>query len=127
MHPRREPEPPDHPRAAASVLGTLASLGIAFFPKCPICWATYMSAFGISSLVPIPYSPWLQPVLFGVIVLNLAAVGWRGRSTKRMTGFALVAVGALAVVATKLGAVPEHASLLGVALTMAGSFASARS
>jgi protein SCO1/2 len=121
------PEPPDHPRAAASLLGTLASLGIAFFPKCPICWATYMSAFGISSLVPIPYSPWLQPVLFGVIVLNLAAVGWRGRSTKRMTGFALVAAGALAVVATKLGAVPEHASLLGVALTMAGSFASARS
>jgi len=121
------PEPPDHPRAAASLLGTLASLGIAFFPKCPICWATYVSAFGISSLVPIPYSPWLQLVLFGVMALNLAAVGWRGRSTKRMTGFALVAAGALAVVATKLGAVPEHASLLGVALTMAGSFASARS
>ena len=86
-----------------------------------------MSALGISSLVPIPYSPWLQPVLFGVMALNLAAVGWRGRSTKRVTGFALVAAGALAVVATKLGAVPEQASMLGVALTMAGSFASARS
>jgi protein SCO1/2 len=109
------------------VLGTLASLGIAFFPKCPICWATYMSALGISSLVPIPYAPWLQTVLFGVMVLNVAAVGWRGRSTKRMTGFALVTAGALAVVATKLGAVPEQASMLGIALTMAGSFASARS
>jgi protein SCO1 len=125
-HTRREPAPPEHPRAAASVLGTLASLGVAFFPKCPICWATYMSALGISSLVPIPYSPWLQPVLFGVMTLNLAAVGWRGRSTKRMTGFALVAAGALAVVATKLGAIPEQASMLGVALTMAGSFASTR-
>ena len=126
VHRQPEPEPADHPQGAASVLGTLASLGIAFFPKCPICWATYMSALGISSLVPIPYSPWLQPVLFGVMALNLAAVGWRGRSTKRMTGFALVAAGALAVVAAKLGAVPERASLLGVALTMAGSFASAR-
>jgi protein SCO1/2 len=109
------------------VLGTLASVGIAFFPKCPICWATYVSALGISSLVPIPYSPWLQPVLFGVMALNLAAVGWRGRSTKRLSGFALVAAGAVALVATNLGAVPEQASMLGVALTMAGSFASARS
>ena len=126
-HPRREPAPSMGPPAAASVLGTLASLGVAFFPKCPICWATYMSAFGISSLVPIPYSPRLQTVLFGVMAINLAAVGWRGRLTKRMTGFALVAAGALAVVATKLGVMPEQASFLGVALTMAGSFASARS
>lgn len=35
---------------------------IALFPKCPICWASYMSAFGIASIVNIPYSPWLVPL-----------------------------------------------------------------
>jgi len=117
--------PPTPVRAASPVLGTIASLGIALFPKCPICWATYMSVLGISSLVPIPYSPWMQPVLFGVMALNAASVWWRCRSIGRMTGFHLVAAGALAIVATKLQLIPEQAVMMGVALTLAGSVASA--
>ncbi|MCP9752788.1 SCO family protein [Ferruginibacter sp. HRS2-29] len=45
---------------------------VVFFPKCPFCWAAYLSVFGISGLHSIPYSPWLLPVIFGVMVLNLA-------------------------------------------------------
>ena len=44
---------------------------IAFFPKCPICWTVYLSAFGISSLQSIPYSPWLLPWIIVVMVLSL--------------------------------------------------------
>ena len=35
---------------ASSTFGTLASLGVAFFPKCPFCWAAYLSVFGIAGL-----------------------------------------------------------------------------
>src|SRR6185295_9869795 len=71
-------------RATSSVVGSLASLALAFFPKCPICWAAYMSLFGIVGLDRIPYSPWLQPVLAAVMLINLASVWWRARSTGRM-------------------------------------------
>jgi protein SCO1/2 len=44
---------------------------IAIFPKCPVCWAAYMSAFGIASLKNIPYSPWLVPLFVLGIGVNL--------------------------------------------------------
>lgn len=44
---------------------------VVFFPKCPFCWAAYLSVFGISGIQSIPYSPWLLPLIFGVMILNL--------------------------------------------------------
>lgn len=38
------------------------SLLIAFFPKCPVCWALYMSMFGSVGLSQLPYMKWLLPV-----------------------------------------------------------------
>lgn len=118
--------PPATPprRTAWTVAGTVASFGVAVFPKCPLCWASYMSALGVTSLVPIPYSPSLQVVLFFIMAINLASVWWRGRATSRMSGFYLVAAGAAAVLAAKTGVIPEPAALWGVALTMAGSVVS---
>lgn len=125
------PEPAAEPAAsrprrklATPLFGTLASLGVAFFPKCPICWAAYLSVFGIAGL-QIPYSPWLQPVLFALMLFNLACVWLRGRATGRMLGFYLVTAGVLAIVISKLGAGLENAAVLGVALTLAGSLLSA--
>lgn len=114
-------------KTVASVFGTLASLGVAFFPKCPICWATYLSVFGIAGLEQIPYAPWLQPVLVAVMLINLASVWLRGRSTGRMSGFYLVSAGALAIVVSKMGFSWEKAALWGVAATLAGSLLSALS
>jgi len=121
LHPnkRRKPAPP--------IFGTLASLGVAFFPKCPVCWAGYMSMFGIASLGQVPYSPWLQPVLVIVMLINLASVWIRGRSTGRMSPFYLVSAGALAIVISKRGLGLEKVAVWGVALTFAGSMLSALS
>ena len=80
---------------------------------------------GVSSLLPMPYSPWLEVVLFAVMALNAASVWWRCRSVGRMAGFHLVASGTAAIVATKLGFLPEQAAMLGVPLVLAGSIASA--
>ncbi|HEV7906370.1 MAG TPA: SCO family protein, partial [Pyrinomonadaceae bacterium] len=124
------PKPSERParrKTASTVFGALASLGVAFFPKCPICWAGYMSLFGIAGLQQIPYSPWLQTVLVAVMLVNLASVWWRGRATGRMNGFYLVSAGALAIIVSKMTPGWENFAVLGIALTLAGSLSSALS
>lgn len=119
--------PPADRKTGSVLLSALAALGVAFFPKCPVCWAAYLSVFGVASLQRIPYSPWLQPLLVTVMLINLGSVWLRGRSTGRMSGFYLVSGGALAIVVSKLGPAWENAAVWGVALTMAGSLLSALS
>lgn len=126
--PEVSPRPVDAPargKTASTMLGTLASVGVAFFPKCPICWAGYLSMFGVAGLERIPYYPWLQPLLFAVMLINLASVWLRGRSTGRMSGFYLVSAGAFAIVVSKLGLGLESVAIWGIALTLAGSLLSA--
>jgi protein SCO1/2 len=43
----------------------------AFFPKCPLCWAAYLTSFGLSGLTFIPYTPWFYPVILVIIGVNL--------------------------------------------------------
>ena len=118
---------PARRKTALPMLGTLASLGVAFFPKCPICWAAYLSVFGIASMNQIPYSPWLRPVLIAVMLINLASVWLRGRLTGRMSGFYLAGAGALVIIVSKMRPNWETAAVWGVALTLAGSLLSALS
>ncbi|HEV7395915.1 MAG TPA: SCO family protein [Pyrinomonadaceae bacterium] len=113
------------PRKAAPVWATLASLGFAFFPKCPICWAAYLSVFGIAGLNQIPYSPWLQPILFVVMLVNLVSVWLRGWATGRLIGPYLVTAGALIIVLSRMNFGLDKIALGGVVLTLAGSMLSA--
>ena len=114
-------------RAASPMLTTLIAGGAALFPKCPVCWASYLSVFGIAGIEQIPYASWMYPVLVTMMLLNLASLWWRSRSTERMSGFYLAALGALAIVATKTNLVPGLSPMWGVGLTLAGSVVSARS
>lgn len=119
-----EPPPTKERRVAMPLLGTIASLAVAFFPKCPVCWSAYLSVFGIAGLSAIPYTPWLKPAFAALMFLNLASVWLRARATRRMTGFSLASAGALAIVgALQFGW--QGAAVAGVALTMAGSILSA--
>ena len=122
---REAAAPPARRKRSSPVLGTLASVGVAFFPKCPICWAGYLSLFGVAGLQQIPYSPWLQPLLVVVMLINLTSVWLRGRSTGRMSAFYLVSAGALEILISKAGPGWEGAAALGVAFTLAGSLLSA--
>ena len=112
-------------RTASPLLGTLASLGVAFFPKCPVCWAAYLSVFGIAGLERIEYAPWLQPILAIVVLINLVTVWLRSRATGRLSGLYLVGAGALAILASKTTLAWDSAAACGVALTLAGSVMSA--
>ena len=113
------------PRTASSVLGAIASFGVAFFPKCPICWAAYLSMFGVAGLNQVPYSPWLRPVLVAVMLINIVSVWLRGWLTGRLSGPFLVSAGAVAIVVSQLGLGWEKAAVVGVVLTLAGSLLSA--
>jgi len=107
---------------AFSFWGSVASLGLAFFPKCPVCWATYLSVFGITGLTRIPYAPWLEPALACLLLINLASAWISARSTGRLAGACLATAGAFAIALSK----PEWLSpVWGVALTAAGSLVSA--
>ena len=118
--------PSQKPRTAApQMLGTLASIGVALFPHCPLCWAGYLSVFGIASLEKIPYSPWLQPLLVAVMLINLVSVWLHRRSNGGMSAVWLVIAGALAIVVSKLGLGWDWMANLGIALTLAGSLLSA--
>jgi protein SCO1/2 len=108
-------------RVASPVFGTAVALGLALFPKCPFCWAAYLSLFGIAGLESIPYSPWLQPVLAILLLSNLTSIWFRARTTGRMLPFYLVTFGALTIIACKTFSAPNAASLFGVLLTLVGS------
>jgi len=128
--PPTEVVPPRRPaitRSASPVLATLASLGVAFFPKCPICWSAYLSLFGIAGLNQIPYSPWLQPILITAMLINIVSVWLRARVTRQRWGLYLVSAGALVIIVGKMGFGWEKAAIPGVLLTLAGSVVSAMS
>jgi len=55
-------------RSAGSMV---LSIVVAFFPKCPICWAIYMSMFSSLGIAKLPYMKWLLPVLFVFLALHL--------------------------------------------------------
>ena len=110
-------------RSLASALGTFAALAVALLPKCPVCWAAYLSVLGIAGLAQIPHA-WMQPLLFAMILVNVASVGWRDRASGRMTGFYLVSAGALAIATARTSLDLEWAAPLGVVMTLAGSAAS---
>jgi hypothetical protein len=52
----------------------VTSILIALFPKCPLCWAVYMSMFGSFGLTRLPYMPWILPVLFLFLGIHLYVV-----------------------------------------------------
>lgn len=116
---------PQRRKQGSPLLAAFTSLAIAFFPKCPICWAAYLSLFGIVGLQRIPYAPWLQPLLVAVMLINLGSLWLRGRATGRMGGFYLVSAGTVTIILSK--AVPGwgDASVWGVVLTLAGSLLNA--
>ena len=64
-----------------SALSLLLAVFIAFFPKCPVCWASYLSVFGVIGVDAVPFSPLFFPVICSVLILNLV-FQWKGASNR---------------------------------------------
>ncbi|MGH2666281.1 MerC domain-containing protein [Flavobacterium sp.] len=54
-----------------SIPSILMSILVAFFPKCPLCWAVYMSMLGSFGLAKIPFMWWLLPVFTLFLAVHL--------------------------------------------------------
>lgn len=105
---------------AASILTPLVSLAVALFPKCPACWAGYLSVFGLTMAQSVTYSPWLIAVLAAGVAVNLALLWWFSRQGRGVVAFSLAAAGAIAL-GLKVICNWTTAGYLGVGLTMAAS------
>jgi protein SCO1/2 len=103
---------------------SILSFATAFFPKCPICWATYLSVFGIAGLERLPYSPWLLPLFACLMLINLGSLWLQQRSQQATVGFYLAAMGAFLVFVLGIGLELTYASAAGVMLTIVGSLLS---
>lgn len=79
-----------------SFSSVFVSLLIAFFPKCPFCWAAYMSVFGSLSLSQLPYAPWLLPIFYSFLALHLIILLLKAR-IKGYGPFLLSLVGAIII------------------------------
>ncbi len=112
-----------HPATGSTLPATLSALSLttAFFPKCPICWATYLSVFGITGLEQLPYTPWLLPLFAGLMLINLGSLWLREHARQRIIGFYFSATGVFAILILGIGFELEYANLAGVILTLTGS------
>jgi mercuric ion transport protein len=108
-------------KTAKAVPTVLLNVLIAFFPKCPMCWAVYMSMLGSIGIAKLPYMGWLLPVFVGILALHL---GLQLRRVKR-TGylpFILSLAGAGVILLTRTWFGGEKWMLLcGMACVIAGS------
>lgn len=113
-------------RISSPVLSSVAALLVAFFPKCPVCWAAYLSLFGVAGVDWLTNSPWLLPLFVLVLLINVGSLWWIGKRSQRRAGFYLAALGAVTIVSGSLWLDRTEVSAVGIALTFAGSLLSVR-
>lgn len=108
-------------KTSKSLPSVLMSILIAFFPKCPMCWAVYMSMFGSLGLARLPYMPWLLPVLFFFMAIHLFIL-FRKAQQKGYLPFLLSLTGATIILLGR-GFFPAEKWLLisGMVLIISGS------
>lgn len=82
------------------VKSTFLAVVIAFFPKCPLCWAAYMSLFSSIGISRIPYMPWLFPILIMALGIHLFFL-FRKIHEKGYLPIALCIIGALCIVLSR--------------------------
>jgi mercuric ion transport protein len=97
------------------------SILIAFFPKCPICLAAYLSMFGSISLARSPIMGWLFPFLISVLGIHLFLL-FKKSSQKGYGPFLISVIGATLIL-TGRSFLPDYKFILwtGMMLILAGS------
>ncbi|WAC02252.1 hypothetical protein N7U66_00250 [Lacinutrix neustonica] len=92
-------------RSTKTILSSIYSVGlsllIGLFPKCPVCWAAYLSIFGSYSLSKLPFMPWLMPVFVGFLGIHLYLV-YRNIKNRGIGPFATSVLGAGIILAGKM-------------------------
>lgn len=99
----------------------LLSVLIAFFPKCPACWAVYMSMFGSLGLAQLPYMGWLLPVLMVFLGIHLFMI-YKKSTPNNYLPFLLSLTGAIIILVGRFSFASEKWVLIsGMLLIISGS------
>lgn len=106
---------------AKSIPSVILSILIAFFPKCPVCWAIYMSMFGSLGLARLPYVKWLLPVLIMFLGIHLFFLYRRIKIAGYLPFFISVA-GAVTIIYSRMFSAFTQLSLItGITCIIVGS------
>jgi mercuric ion transport protein len=109
-------------RPAARTAGALVlAIFVAFFPKCPMCWAAYCSALGFTGLSQLPGREFLLPLLVGLLMLHLFHL-WKRAPRVGFGPFLISALGVVSLLLFRYYAPGFHWGLNGgILLIVAGS------
>ena len=118
----------DSPRRswARSAIPLLPSVLVAFFPRCPMCWAAYMSLLGIAGIGRIPYAPWLLYVFMILMAVNLVSLWMRAGHRRSRMGFWLSLMGSATILLGGWWLALPAAAGTGLLLHIAGSLLGVR-
>jgi len=89
-----------------AVLSPIAGIAASVVPKCPVCWATYMSAIGVTGSVPVLGSVTLKVLAAFLLTIHLILALWRIRSTGWRLPHTLTLLGVAAIAANVVGSTP---------------------
>jgi protein SCO1/2 len=109
---------------ARALFSSLPPVLLVLAPKCPLCWAAYLSMLGIAGLECLPFPGFAAPLLLALVALNVLSVLWRGHTKRRYWPFYCCLSGALLLAPLAFGQQWPWLSLPGVALSLLGVLAS---
>lgn len=105
-------------------LSLLLNLFIAFFPKCPLCWAAYLSLIGLAGAHSIAYRPWFLPLAVLLLMVNLCTL-YLQRKGRPLKPFWLSLAGSVLIVVNRLYFLSTALMLLGASALLLASLWSA--
>ena len=99
----------------------MIGFGIAFFPKCPLCWAAYMTLFSALGLETIPYQPWMLPAMIALLFVNIAVLFFRSKKNNRFGPVLFSLAGAFLILIAKFWLNSDFLVYTGLVLVLTGS------
>jgi protein SCO1 len=104
-----------------SISNTLMVLFVAFFPKCPICWAAYLSAFGISGISWLKYNPKFLYIIVLIMIVNLVVLYYKSKITQSYVPFVLSSIGIFLTLFSTIFPTMAFLKIIGLFLVMFSS------
>jgi protein SCO1 len=114
------PRPAARRRVSRALLSLLPPVLLALVPKCPLCWAAYLSVLGIAGLERLPYPAFAAPFLLSLVAVNVLAAFWRARAQRCYWPFLACLSGALLLAPLAFGQRWLGLAPAGVALSLLG-------
>ena len=102
------------------LLSPILSLLIIISPKCPICWAAYLSVLGLTNIQLLRWTGWLLPLFVGLLLANLFSF-YRGVARNGWPPFLLNLAGALCISCSLLAGSNTMLAGAGVSLSIASA------